>query len=319
MTDTVFPDTKIEENELESIGAELTLSSKNESSSFLNEGKDCDAMLVVYATVGAEVIEKLSRCKVIVRTGIGVNNIDIEAATKKGIKVANVPDYCLDEVADHTIALYLSGVRKIVYMRNRVKEGFWNIKEAKPIPRLRGKTYGLLGCGEIGQRVAARATALGMKVVGYDPFLPEADFKSAGIIKISDFDVFLASVDALSLHAPLTEDTQHIINRRNIEKMKPTAFLINTSRGQLINEEDLYNALSEGVIAGAGLDVMETEPPDSVPPPLVTLPNVIVTPHMAFVSEESVPELRRKGAQEIARTLKDGKPKFWVNKAQMAG
>ncbi len=316
MTDSIFPDTDIEQKELSALDASLCLSSSTDPATFLNEGRDCDAMLVVYAPVGAEVIEGLSRCKVIVRTGIGYNNIDLDAATRKGIMVANVPDYCVDEVADHTMALFLAGIRKINFLNSRVKAGVWNVNEAAPIPRLRGKVYGLLGCGAIGRGVAERASAFGMEVVGYDPFVPDEVLSRSGIRRIEDLDIFFPTVDAFSLHVPLTEDTLHVINRKNLEKMKSTAFFVNTSRGPLVNEQDLYEALKDGVITGAALDVLETEPPEKVPP-LAELPNVIITPHAAFFSEGAVPELRRKAAQEIVRTLKEGHPKFWVNKKQM--
>jgi D-3-phosphoglycerate dehydrogenase len=230
--------------------------------------------------------------------------------------VANVPDYCIDEVADHTLALFLSGVRKVTFLHGRVKEGAWDVNEAKPVPRLRGKVYGLLGCGAIGQSVAERVSALGMETVGYDPFAPDEVFEASGIRRISDFDEFLGTVDALSLHVPLTEETRHIINRETIEKMKPGTFLVNTARGGLVNEADLYEALTGGVIGGAALDVLEQEPPEEVPP-LAELPNVIITPHAAFFSEGAVPELRRKAAREVIRTLTEGRPKFWVNRKQM--
>jgi D-3-phosphoglycerate dehydrogenase len=316
MTDTIFPDTSIEEEELAAGDAGLTLASTKDPAKYLAEGRDCDALLVVYAPVGPEVIEGLTRCRVIVRTGIGVNNIDIDAATRKGIMVANVPDYCIDEVADHTLALFLSGVRKVTFLHGRVKEGAWDVNEAKPVPRLRGKVYGLLGCGAIGQSVAERVSALGMETVGYDPFAPDEVFAASGIRRISDFDEFLGTVDALSLHVPLTEETRHIINRETIEKMKPGTFLVNTARGGLVNEADLYEALTGGVIGGAALDVLEQEPPEEVPP-LAELPNVIITPHAAFFSEGAVPELRRKAAREVIRTLTEGRPKFWVNRKQM--
>lgn len=316
MTDSIFPDTSIEKEVLSSIDAELTLSSKIDPQTFSREGRDCDAMLVVYAPVGAEVIESLTRCKVMVRTGIGFNNINLDAATKKGIMVANVPDYCIDEVADHTMALFLTGIRKINFLNSRVKDGVWNVNEARPIPRLRGKLYGLLGCGAIGQQVAERVAAFGMEVVGYDPYAPDEVFVKSGIRRIDNIDRFFELVDALSLHLPLTDETKYIINRQNLKKMKRNAFVVNTSRGPLVNEQELYEALKEGVIAGAALDVMETEPPKGVPP-LAELPNVIITPHAAFFSDGSEPELRRKAAQEIVRTLTEGAPKFWVNKKLM--
>jgi len=181
---------------------------------------------------------------------------------------------------------------------------------------LRGKVYGLLGCGAIGQRVAERAAAFGMEVVGFDPFVPDEVMAQAGIRRIGDLDSFFASVDAFSLHVPLTEETHHIINRKNLEKMKNSAFVVNTSRSPLVNEKELFDALKEGVIAGAALDVLEKEPPEGVHP-LAELPNVIITPHAAFFSDGAVPELRLKAAREIVRTLTEGQPKFWVNRKQM--
>jgi len=312
MTDTIFPDTEIEERELSKIDAELVLSSEKDPQAFIREGHDCDAMLVVYAPVGAEVISSLDKCRIIVRTGIGVNNIDIATASAKKIMVANVPDYCQDEVADHAMALFLAGVRKIAYLDSKVKSGIWNVNEAKPIPRLRGKKFGIIGCGAIGRKVAERAKAFGMEVYGYDPYLPDEKFKEEGIVKVSSLDEFYPLVDYFSLHVPLMDETHHMINLESIRKMKPSAFFVNTSRGPLVNEEDLYKALSEKQIAGAALDVLNTEPP-AMPVPLAEFENVILTPHAAFVSEEAIPELRRKGAQEIARTLTEGKPKYWVN------
>lgn len=313
MTDTIFPDTTIERQELDLAEATLTLSNQPDAATLIREGRDCDAMLVVYAQVGADVISSLTRCKVIVRVGIGYNNVDIEAASKAGIMVANVPDYCLDEVADHTLALFLAVARKTCFMNNQVAGGTWNIADAKTIPRLRGMVFGVFGYGAIGQQVGHRAAAFGMEVVGYDPYAPEDVFSSNGTRRITDFGEFLASVDVLSLHIPLTDQTWHIINRRNMEKMKPTAYVINTSRGGLIDEVELYEALKEGVIAGAGLDVLEVEPPPKAPA-LSRLPNVVMTPHAAFFSEDSVAELRRKASQEIIRTLQEGEPKFCVNR-----
>ena len=313
MTDSVFPDTAIERDELGLADAELTLSSAPDPETLIREGQDCDVMMVVYAQVDANVISKLTRCKVIVRMGIGFNNVDLEAASKAGIMVANVPDYCLDEVADHTMALVLAVVRRISFLNNKVGSDVWSIADAKPMPRLRGKVFGLFGCGAIGQQVGKRASAFGMEVIGYDPYASESVFAENNIRQVVDFDEFLASTDVLSLHVPLTDTTRHIINRETIAKMKRSAYVINTSRGGLIEEGDLYQALVEGGLAGAGLDVLEVEPPASAPP-LSTLTNTVITPHAAFFSEESVVELRKKASQEVIRTLKEGQPKFWVNR-----
>lgn len=313
MTDTIFPDTEIEQEVLSGANATLTMSSDKSVGTLLDEGRDCDAMLVVYASVGAEVIEALTRCKVIVRAGIGFNNVDIEAATRAGIMVANVPDYCLDEVADHTMALFLSVARKTCFLNKSVEQGRWDAISAKPIPRLRGKTFGLIGCGAIGLEVAKRVSSFGMNVVGYDPFAPDEVFSRNDIDRIDSLDHFLASVDVVSLHVPLNGETQHIIDKESLRKMKDSSIVINSSRGGLIDECALYDAIKSGSIAGAGIDVLEKEPPEGMPP-LAELDRVVMTPHAAFLSEDSVTELRRKAAQEIVRTLEEGYPKFCVNK-----
>ncbi|MDK2794593.1 MAG: D-3-phosphoglycerate dehydrogenase / 2-oxoglutarate reductase [Caldanaerobacter sp.] len=313
MTDTIFPDTKIEEEVLSTIGAKLVLASKKDEKTFIDEGHDCDAMIVVYAPINCEVLSHLEKCKVIVRTGIGVDNIDLKAASNRGIMVANVPDYCIDEVADHTVALFLCGIRKIAFLNQRVKSGVWNVNEARPIPRLRGKKYGVLGCGAIGQQVAVRMSSFGMDVYGYDPYLPDEKFTELSITKVDSLEEFFSTVDFFSLHVPLTEHTRHIINKQTISLMKESVFFVNTSRGGLVNEEDLLEALSKKRIAGAALDVLGKEPPE-LTGALFKLDNLIVTPHAAFMSEDAMIELRRKAAEEVVRALTEGRPKYWVNR-----
>jgi D-3-phosphoglycerate dehydrogenase len=312
MTDCIFPDQDVERAELASIDAELILARDTAEETFIEEGKDCDAVLNVYAQVTARVIASLHRCKVIVRTGIGINTIDIGAADTMGIMVANVPDYCLDEVADHAMALYLALARKIVILNDTVRRSAWKLDEGRPIHRISGSTLGLLGFGNIAQRVAARALGFGSRVIAYDPYLPDDVFARHHVQRV-DIDRLLAESDALSLHAPLTDETQHIIDRGSLARMKRTAFVINTSRGPLIDEEALFAALRDGTIAGAGVDVLEGEPP-KLPHPLLTLNNVVVTPHAAFYSEQSNVELRQKSAHEIVRALTIGEPLHWVNR-----
>jgi D-3-phosphoglycerate dehydrogenase len=313
MTDCIFPDQDIERAELATIDAELVLAPDTAVETLAREGKDCDALLNVYAQVPAGVIDALERCKVIVRTGIGVNTIDLDAANRKGIMVANVPDYCQDEVADHTMALFLALSRKLILLNNEVRDSNWSFAAAKPMARLSACTFGLFGLGNIAQAVARRALSFGMKVIAYDPFVPADVFAAQGVEQVEDIDLLLKEADFLSLHAPLTDQTHHIINAEALAKMKDSAFLINTSRGPLIDEDALFRALSDGAIAGAGLDVLADEPP-TFPVALLTLSNVIVTPHAAFYSEQSNDELRSKSAKEIVRTLTDGEPAHWVNR-----
>jgi D-3-phosphoglycerate dehydrogenase / 2-oxoglutarate reductase len=312
MTDCIFPDQDIERRELAAIDAELTLARDTGEETLIREGKDCDAVLNVYAQVPANVIRSLRRCKVIVRTGIGVNTIDMDAADSMGIMVANVPDYCLDEVADHAMALFLALARKIVILDGTVRRSAWSLDDGRPIYRIGGSTFGLLGFGNIAQRVASRALSFGLRVIAFDPYLTDDVFALHGVERV-DIGRLIEESDAVSLHAPLTEETRHIINAESLSKMKATAFVINTSRGPLVDEGALFSALQDGTIAGAGLDVLEDEPP-TLPNSLLTLSNVIVTPHAAFYSEQSNVELRRKSAQEIVRALTVGKPLHWVNR-----
>ena len=313
MTDSVFPDQDRERAELAAIDGELVLASGADLATLLREARDCDALLNVYAQVPAELIAGLERCKVIVRTGIGINTIDVAAASARGIMVANVPDYCQDEVADHAMALLLALSRKLLLLDGEVKRGTWSFAAARPIARLSASTCGLLGLGSIAQGVARRAQACGMRVIAHDPFLSAAAFAAHGVERVEELGRLLAEADFLSLHAPLTEQTEHIIDAAALAQMKPGACLINTSRGPLIDEDALLAALRAGTIAGAGLDVLAEEPP-AFPNPLLALGNVIVTPHVAFYSEQSNDELRSKSAQEIVRTLTVGEPAHWVNR-----
>lgn len=312
MTDTIFPDTSLEQSVFKENGIDFELSPSHDAATLSELGRNVDALLVVYAQVGADVIDNLNRCKVIVRAGIGYNNVDLEAASRKGIVVANVPDYCQDEVADHTFGIFLALARNICHLNEQVRHGTWNANDGKSAPRLRGKTFGLLGCGAIGQQVAKRAMAFGLNVVGHDPYSSAEALSRQNIRKIDDLNEFLEEVDYLSLHLPLNDQTAHIIDKSALGRMKENALIINTSRGGLIEEDDLYNALIEHRIAGAAMDVLEREPPHGAPA-LSRLDNVIITPHTAFLSQDSVSELRRKASQEVARTLHSGTPAHPVN------
>ncbi|MCH8551901.1 MAG: C-terminal binding protein [Natronospirillum sp.] len=312
MTDTIFPDTAIEESSFDQGNMEFQLSPGSDVETLAEHGQAADALLVVYAPVSADLIERLPNCKVIVRAGIGYNNVDLDAATRRGIKVANVPDYCQDEVADHTLALLLALGRKVCLLDESIRAGSWNANLGRDAPRFRGKTLGLLGCGAIGLEVAHRAAAFGMHVVGFDPYAASGLLEEHNIERAVDFDGFLASIDFLSLHLPLTADTRYIIDHTALGKMKSSALIVNTSRGGLIQEDDLYAALNSGEIAGAALDVLECEPPDGIPK-LADLENTLITPHTAFLSENSVDELRKKASMEVIRTLKEGRPKHQVN------
>ncbi|MDR2451841.1 MAG: C-terminal binding protein [Candidatus Accumulibacter sp.] len=307
-----FPGFDLETDIAQESGFEFACLNTREEEAIIEGARDADGLVVVYAQITEKVIASLDRCKIIVRTGIGYNNIDVEAATRKGIMIANVPDYCAGEVADHAMALLLSLARKVTFLTGQVRKGKWSFLEAKPIPRLSETTLGLYGCGNIAQGVARRAQAFDIAVVGFDPYLPDAAFDRSGIKRVGSLQELYAASDFISLHAPLTPETRHVIDRDALRRMKKTAVIVNTARGPLIDHDALLEALQQGVIAGAALDVTEEEPP-VFPLPLAALDQVLITPHVAYYSESSEPELRAKAVREVIRTLTEGKPKFWVN------
>lgn len=301
VTDHVFPDLAIETAELAKAGAQVFQLPECTEDTIIRHGRDADALMVGYAKITRRIIESLQRCKVIVRYGIGVDNVDLSAATEKGIPVANVPDYCVHEVADHTLALILACTRKIIPLNSMVKAGGWDYKPFRPMFRLRGRTLGLLGFGKIAQAVAARAGAFGFEVLAYDPYIDRRVALSMGVRLVSLAEL-LESADVLSVHAPLTPQTQGMLGRNEFARMKQGVCIVNTSRGGIIDEEALLDALASGRVGCAALDVLSSEPPVTQYK-LIHLDNVVVTPHCAFYSEEAMTELRVKAAQEVERAL----------------
>jgi len=274
--------------------------------------RHADALVTQFVPITRRIIEHLEQCKVIVRYAIGLDSIDIQAATERRIMVANVPDYCISEVSDHALALILALVRKISLMDRDVRNGVWSYKKAVPVRRLSDMTLGLIAFGNIARRVAAKAEAFGFKrVLVHDPYVsdgrqyPRYDFVS--------LDTLLEQADIISVHAPTTAETKHLINRQTLSQMKTSSFLVNTSRGALVNEADLVAALREGKLAGVALDVLENEK-DVTNHPLFEFANVIITPHMAWYSTGSIAELQRKVAEQVKQALLTGKPSNWVNK-----
>jgi D-3-phosphoglycerate dehydrogenase / 2-oxoglutarate reductase len=251
------------------------------------------------------------RLQVIGRYGIGVDNIAVPTATELGIPVTNVPAYCLDEVSDHALALILALARKVVRYDSALHAGNWDLAGGMPIHRLRGQTLGIVGGGKIGARLIPKAQALGLRVVIADPRLPEGRLPELGA-ECATLDDMLSQADFVTIHAPLTPETAGMLNASRLRLMKSTAFLINTARGGIIDQEALLQALRQGWIAGAALDVFT---PERIPPdhPLLALPNVIATPHVAFYSEESVLDLELLAAQNVADVLAGRRPASVVN------
>lgn len=275
--------------------------------------EDADAVIVQFAPITRRVIGCMKRCKVIVRYAIGVDNIDLDAATQKGIYVANVPDYSIDEVSNHAIALMMALAKKLMPLAASVKQGKWDYTVTKPLYRMRGQTLGLVGFGRIPCMVAEKMRGFGLKILAYDPYVKPETARKLGVELVS-LEALLESADYVSVHCPLTKDTYHLLGEAEFHRMKPSAILINTARGPIVEEKALVAALRQGEIAAAGLDVLEQEPvcPDS---PLLQMDNVIVTPHNAWYSEDAVTTLQCSVAEEVVRVLTGNAPKHLVNRA----
>jgi D-3-phosphoglycerate dehydrogenase len=311
VADSVFPNLDPAREVLSRVGATLELASAPTPEAIMPLAKDADAILVTYAKITGDMIRDLKKCRIISRFGIGVDNVDIPEATKKGIVVTKVPDYCIDEVSDHTMALLLAAVRKIPMISKQVHGGTWKMPNVVPIGRLRGSTLGLVGFGRIPQLVAPKAKAFGMKVLAHDPFVPKEVFLAAGVESV-DLDTLLRTSDYVSIHSPLVPETKNLFNADAFKKMKKTAYLVNTARGPIIDEDALAQALDAGEIAGAALDVMVNEPPGATHT-LFGRDNVIITPHTSFYSEEALVDLQTKAAQEVVAVLSGQAPRNPVN------
>ncbi len=274
--------------------------------------KDAVGIINQYAPITRRVIEELECCKVISRYGVGVDTVDVEAATENGIIVANVTDYCWDEVSDHAMALLLTCARKVVDLNRTVKSGQWDYKCGVPIYRLRERVLGLVGFGNIPQLVAKKAQAFGLEVIAYDPFVSKETANRLGV-KLLPLEEVCQLSDFVSIHAPLNQHTKGMISSSQFKEMKKEAFLINTARGPIVDEHALVKALTEGEIAGAALDVVEDEPIQKGHP-LLQMENVILNPHVSWYSEESQSELKRKTAENVANVLKGKLPHYIVNR-----
>ncbi len=272
--------------------------------------KDADGLIVTYAKVGRTALAAMPKLKIMVRTGVGYDSLDVPAATERGVMVANVPDYCVEEVAEHTMALLLAWWRRIGELDRQVRTEGWGAP-IKPVYRLEGKTLGILGMGRMGQAVAVRSRGFGLKLLGYDPYLPDSVFASLGVER-APLDRLFAEADILTVHSPLTEETQGIVGEKTLRLMKPTAVIVNTSRGGLINTDHLAAAIREGRVAGAALDVLDTEPLP-MDHPIRNLPRVLLTPHAAWYSAQSEPELRRRAARIVAQGLRGERPASLLN------
>jgi D-3-phosphoglycerate dehydrogenase len=314
VTDYVWPSLEPERAVLAKAGMELVAAPDEREETLASLAKDADGILTCFAKVTGKVLQAAPKCKVVGRYGVGVDNIDVETATKLGIAVTYVPDYCVDEVSDHAMSLLLAWNRRIVLFDTSTKTTGWgSVALSMPIMRLRGKKLGVVGFGRIGRVTAAKAQAFGMEILAYDALIPADQIAKHGARPV-DLPTLLRESDFVTLHVPLIPQTRGIIGRAQLATMKPTAVLINTARGPLVDEDALVEALKAKRIAGAALDVLvDNNPPKGHP--LLGFDNVLTTPHVAFYSKESVLELEERAAGEVARVLQGQMPDNLYNQA----
>jgi len=298
--------------------AEVTALNALSEGDLVGKVEEADAIMVYhYFELTRETITRLKNCQIICRPGVGYDGVDIIAAREQGIPVCNVPDYGTEEVADSALAMALSLARGSHYLNSRLKRGLghWNVDPAKPIHRLRGRVFGIIGCGRIGTAVALRAKAFGFDVAFYDPYLPDGVEKALGVRRVRALSDLLSEAFVLSLHCPLTEETRGIISAAEIEALNAGSFLINTARGGVLDASAAVDALASGHLGGVGIDVLEQEPPPEDSPVIRAWQDpehpahdrLLLNPHSAFYCEEGAEEFRTKGAQEILRALR-GEP-----------
>jgi len=314
ITDHRFPDLEQERRAVEAAGGTLVTGQAVNEEQVAELCRDADGVLTVRAPVNRRAISAMERCRIIVRYGIGVDTVDIAAATERGILVANVPDYCLDEVSDHALALLLMLSRQMISAISLAREDTWAVGKMPPLQRLRGQTCGLIGCGRIGSLLAGKVSALGMSVIIHDPYLSEPRAREMGAELVS-LDALLSRADFISLHAPLTNETQHLFGEAAFGKMKRTASIINTARGGLIDEPALLAALDAGKISSAALDVLESETVVTpVRTALVRHPKIIVTAHTAWLSEQARATLQLRAIEQVLACLRGETPYGLINR-----
>lgn len=311
VTANIFPGLEVERDVLGQYNVELEKIPCRSQDELAAAGRDATALIVGNVRIDAGVLAQLPRCLAIVKPSVGVDNIDIEAATEAGVCVANVPDYGTDEVATHAMALLLNAIRYVDAEASKVRAGNWQPKPPYPIQRSAGRTLGIIGFGRIGQSVARKASGFDWRLLAWDPYVSGDEIRSRNAEPV-DFETLLAQSDMVTLHLPLTEETQGMIDASALAKMKTSAFLVNTARGGIVDSAALVEAVESGQIAGAALDVVDVEPP---PPdhPLYCTERILVTAHVAWYSEQAFRDVRVKAVEEVARVLQGELPRNLLN------
>ena len=311
ITSNIFPGLDVEQEVLSPLNVELVKHPCRNEDQLIAAGKDAVALIIGNVPITSRVLSHLPRCLAIVKPAVGVDNIDLDAATAAGICVANVPDYGTDEVATHAMALLLNALRYVDAVAADVRAGRWQPKPPYPIQRSSGRTLGIVGFGRIGRSVARKAAGFGWRLLAWDPYLDDEEMRSRGV-EPADFETLLAQSDFVTLHLPLTEETEGLIDAGVLAKMKPTAFLVNTARGPIVDSAALHQAVESGQIAGAALDVVDAEPPQP-DHPLYRTDRILVTAHVAWYSEQAFDDVRVKAVQEVAHVLQGELPRNLLN------
>jgi len=312
ITDSDYRSLEIEEGILARYGVRLLTAQCRSPDDVIAAGQEAHILISEYAPISAEVFAALPQVLGAIRYGKGYDSIDVKAATSAGVWVVNLPDYCDEEAAEHTMGLILCLNRNLCAMNRAVHGGTWDVSAFEPIHPLHRQALGIVGIGKIGRVVANKALDMGMRVLAYDPYLGAETIAGRGVRPVN-LQELLSSADFVTLHVPLTPETHHIMRLGQFRQMKPTAYLVNTARGKLVDESALLRALEEGLIAGAALDVLEQEPP-APDNPLLKCDQVILTPHASWYSEVSAERLHRVPAEEACRILAGQEPLGAVNR-----
>lgn len=310
VTDYDFPDLSIEKKVIADTGVQLQGEQVRTPEEIIEVAEEADGLLVQYAEISEAVFEGLSDLKAVGRYGIGVDSIDLDAATEHGVQVLNVPDYCIEEVPTHALSLLLACVRKVSMYDAQIKKGNWDWTLGKPISRITGSTLGLVGFGKLPQRLIELVAGFNLEILVYDPYVSSEDIEAKGAEKV-EFNELLNRSRYISIHAPLTDETRNLFNEDAFEVMREDAILVNTARGGLIDIDALRWAIESTEIAGAGLDVLPDEPPQ--PDAVIDCDSVVHTPHVAWYSESSIETLRRTVSEDVLRVVNDKPPKNPVN------
>ena len=312
LTGTVLPDSDVEKRIVEETGVNLEIVDVSSTQELIESATDPIGVMTIETEIDASVLEAFPNLEFISVHGIGVDMVDVEAATERGIPVFNTPEYCLEEVATHTMGLILACERRICQYDDDVEAGGWDYELGGPITRLSTKTVGVVGLGAIGVEVVRRLAGFGVDIVGYDPYVSEAEMRQEGVEKVA-FETLCERSDILTVHTPLTESTRHLLDASAFESMGPGVTFVNAARGGIVDHDALCDALNDGTVAYAGLDVLETEPPDD--DRFTELDNVIVTPHAAWYSEDALTELQRTAGENVAEFIRGDLPEYIVNRS----